>query len=217
MKKGTIARLQNDYSPFKQHINQVQEINQAKLRTYYKGYAIAVISIAEKPAQLKQPRKGKEAMKTLIYMNIEEGNAQNVQAIATSKEDAGIYIEASTLQEATALLLKGNELAKEATNNWTPSQDPEEEHPIAHVVTHERIESVLDEYRATDRGRRLIASVERAAVFRYKKEKGGLNCFDANYLMALTYKDIWNGLVNTYNVAYRRGYNKAKNERKSKK
>lgn len=154
-------------------------------------------------------------MKNMILIDVNSSNPQKVEARAFSKETANIYIKAATMQDTTALLQQGLEMALEACQNWKPAPQPvEEEKPQKHYrlcpVAVEDIEETLAEYAEDERGKRFIASIERAKDFTAKKDTGGLLLTQLKYISALTYKDAWDGLLTMYDVAYRRGYNKAK-------
>lgn len=62
-----------------------------------------------------------------------------------------------------------------------------------------------------ERGKRFINSLKTAKDFRRKKDtSGGLLITQLKYLVALTYKDVWEGTTTCYDLGYRRGYNRAK-------
>ena len=155
-------------------------------------------------------------MKNIILLEVGSGNAQKVEAQAFSKTIANIYITADTPQAATELLQQGIEKALEACQNWKPEpQKPVEEKPQKHYrlcpVAVEDLQQTIDEYQQDERGSRFIRSIQKAKDFTDRKDtSGGLLLTQLKYLSALTYMDVWDGLTTMYDIAYRRGFNKAK-------
>lgn len=155
-------------------------------------------------------------MRNMILLEVGSGNAQKVEAQAFSKTTANIYITADTPQAATELLQQGIEKALEACQNWKPEPQPEkEEQPQKHYrlcpVAVEDLQQTIDEYQQDERGSRFIRSIQKAKDFTDRKDtSGGLLLTQFRYLCALTYMDVWDGLTTMYDIAYRRGFNKAK-------
>lgn len=162
-------------------------------------------------------------MKNMILLEVGSGNAQKVEAQAFSKTTANIYITAETPQAAAELLQQGIEKALEACQNWKPEpQKPVEEKPQKHYrlcpVAVEDLQQTIDEYQQDERGSRFIRSIQKAKDFTDRKDtSGGLLITQLRYLCALTYMDVWDGLTTMYDIAYRRGFNRAKTERTAKK
>ena len=155
-------------------------------------------------------------MRNMILLEVGSGNAQKVEAQAISKTTANIYITADTPQAATELLQQGIEKALEACQNWKPEpQQPVEEKPQKHYrlcpVAIEDLQQTIDEYQQDERGSRFIRSIQKAKDFTDRKDtSGGLLLTQLRYLFALTYMDVWDGLTTMYDIAYRRGFNRAK-------
>ena len=157
-------------------------------------------------------------MRNIILLEVGSGNAQKVEAQAFSKTTANIYITADTPQAATELLQQGIEKALEACQNWKPEpQQPVEEkkQPQKHYrlcpVAVEDLQQTIDEYQQDEQGSRFIRSIQKAKDFTDRKDtSGGLLLTQFRYLSALTYMNVWDGLSTMYDIAYRRGFNKAK-------
>lgn len=161
-------------------------------------------------------------MTTLILLEVgQQDKPQKVEAQAISNNTANIYITANTMQEATELLQQGVEKAQEAVKNWKPVEKPVEEKPQKHYrVGHKAIEDIqaeLDEYTSTQAGAKLVNALETAKEFCYKKSNGGMTYSEMTYFYNLTAVcKEWDAIGGAYHLAYRRGYNKAKNEQRRK-
>lgn len=161
-------------------------------------------------------------MKQTVLFMLEDGNAQKVEAQAFSKESANIYITAATMQEAHELLTQGEELARQAMQNWKPEDQPEEpakEEPKKHYYYVSRSMEEMDERAAafadTPAGKRFCKSIENAKAFTFKHSRGGLRCEEVDYLANLHYNSFLNGSFDIAALEYRRGYMQAKREAKA--
>ena len=154
-------------------------------------------------------------MRRILTMIIEDGNKASKEVNAFSKDSATVFIKAQTLQEALPLLEEGMEEAGKLCTIWEPTEQEQEqeEKPQKHYalkrVAQEDIQEYLEEYAATTKGRNFIKSLEKAKTFRQKRDCGGLVVSQFNYLLMLTEKNTFDGLLAMYDLSYRRGYNKA--------
>ena len=165
-------------------------------------------------------------MKTTILLMIDEDREENLTVTAFSKNIANIYITAATMEKAQALLTTGRQQAEEAMASWTPEQEEAAPAPAdqkqKHYVfyTGKTIEDMNEEasaYEDTPAGQRFIKRIDNARAFYFKHNKGGLLMTELNYLANIHRNSLINGTIDLSALAYRRGYNKAKNERKTKK
>lgn len=158
-------------------------------------------------------------MKTIILLEVGSGSTQKVEAQASSKTTANIYITADTPQAATELLQQGIEKALEACQNWKPGEEKQlQKHYGLCPVAVEDLQQTIDEYQQDERGRRFIRSIQKARDFTDRKDtSGGLRLGQLNYLRALTCMNAWDGLTTLYDIAFMRGFNRAKTERTAEK
>lgn len=162
-------------------------------------------------------------MKKTVVFEIEDGRKPNVRVEAISKEHACIFIGASTMQEATVLLSQGEEAALEAMRSWVPEEpepevpSKEPEHYRIPPVTIEEAVRQMEEYEATTAGSRFKKSLDISAEFRMKKEsdQASLGIGQLLYLCNMSFaKDVYSAILASYDLAFRKGYMTAKNQKK---
>ncbi len=77
----------------------------------------------------------------------------------------------------------------------------------------EDLQRAVEQYQQDEQNSRFIRSIQKARDFTARKDtSGGLLLTQFEYLRALTYMDVWDGLTTMYDIAYRRGYNRAKKD-----
>lgn len=151
-----------------------------------------------------------------IILWIREESSHSVKADAISKDLAQVFITAASTQEALTMIQDAEAAGLEACQNWKPEpQPPVEEKPQKHYrlcpVAVEDLQQTIDEYQQDEQGSRFIRSIQKARDFTDRKDtSGGLLLTQLKYLSALTYMDVWDGLTTMYDIAYRRGFNRAK-------
>lgn len=160
-------------------------------------------------------------MKYMTVLDIQEGKAPDVKIEAFGKNSATMIIQAASLQEALKLAAESEAAALDAMSRWEPEdapikKDPLQTHSAAHPAAEEGTEDALANHEERDDGRRrFLHSIETARNFTQKKDtSGGLSWSQLNYIANLPRKDIYNGMIAIYDIAYRRGYNKAKSAKK---
>lgn len=157
-------------------------------------------------------------MKITTILQVETGKTQNVEVTAFSNDTANIYITAADLQEATALLSQGQELATEAMKNWKPEKQPVKEEPQEHYIvsrhSEEEMKAAAEEYEASPAGQRFKKELQNAAEFELKHSKGILNTMQLRYLINKHQNNLYYGSAELIALAYSRGYRNGKKARK---
>lgn len=151
-------------------------------------------------------------MRRIITMIIEDGRQATVEATACSNEGGNVFITASTLPEAQALIAIGAAQLTEAMNDWQPEEEQEEEptqdqkHYVCYKRSIEEMQEAAQEYEESPEGQRFTKSVENAKEFTLKHSKGGLYMMQLNYLANKHCNSLLNGSFDLTALAYRRGY-----------
>ena len=152
-------------------------------------------------------------MRRILTAIIEEGSPADATVKAFGEDTANIFIKAASLDEALQLVPGAEQDALEACKNWKPEEVPQEEEPKKHYIVSpvatEDIEETIQDFEESEKGRRFVKVLENAKDFTSKKDKHGMLITEFKYLLALTYKEAYSGLLTMYDYAYRKGYNRA--------
>lgn len=151
-------------------------------------------------------------MKITGLVTIETGSTDSAKAEAFKADVANVYVTTENPQTAPELLRKGISDALDAMRDW-PTQ---EEEPATDDYFAER----CVEFKTTDsdQGTRFYKSIVKAEDFTRTHDKsGGLTIDQLQYIASLSQISIWYTIDAVYNIAYRRGYNRAKTDTKAKK
>lgn len=152
-------------------------------------------------------------MKRIITMIIEDGTQATVEATACSNEGGDVFITASTLQEAQALIAIGAAQLTEAMKDWQPvEEEPEQDQKHYYVISRsvEEMNEAAQAYEESPAGRLFAKRVDNAVAFYFKHSKGGLLCTQLEYLANKHYNSLLNGSIDLSALAYRTGYNAGK-------
>lgn len=152
-------------------------------------------------------------MKMYVVFFIEDQNPQKVSVEAYSADAANIYIYASSLQEATELLPKGEKLAKQAMQDWIPDDieaDPEEEiqeeHYRTYQISEERMKAAASDYENTPKGINFVKRLQNAREFYFKHSKRFPSFSEIVYLANKHSGNLINGSMDLIALSYKRGY-----------
>jgi len=151
-------------------------------------------------------------MKRIITMIIEDGRQATVEATACSNEGGNVFITASTLPEAQALIATGAAQLTEAMKDWQPEEEQEEEpaadqkHYYVMSRSMEEMQEAAQAYEESPEGQRFTKSIENATEFTFKHSNGGLKVTQLAYLANKHYNSLLNGSFDLTALAYRRGY-----------
>lgn len=148
-------------------------------------------------------------MKRIITMIIEDGTQATVEATACSNEGGDVFITASTLQEAQALIAIGAAQLTEAMKDWQPvEEEPAQDQKHYYVISRsmEEMQEAAQAYEESPEGQRFTKSIENAIEFTFKHSKGDLYVTQLNYLANKHYNSLLNGSFELTALAYRRGY-----------
>lgn len=152
-------------------------------------------------------------MKRILTAIIEEGSPADATVKAFGEDTANIFIKAASLDEALQLVPGAEQDALEACKNWKPEEVPQEEEPKKHYIVSpvatEDIDELITEVENSKKGQRFIKSLNNAKAFRAKKDINSMLMTQFMYILALTYKEAYSGLLTMYDYAYRKGYNRA--------
>ena len=116
-------------------------------------------------------------MTKIITMVIEEGRQATVKATACSNEGGNVFITASTLPEAQALIAIGATQLTEAMKDWQPvEEEPAQDQKHYYVMSRsmEEMQEAAAAYEASPKGQRFTKSIESAIEFTFKHSNGGL-------------------------------------------
>lgn len=152
-------------------------------------------------------------MKRIITMIIEDGTQATVEATACSNEGGNVFITASTLQEAQALIAIGAAQLTEAIKDWQPVEEvpaQDQKHYVLHTSSIEEMQEAAKEYEESPAGRRFVKTIEKAKKFMLKHSKGSLHTMQLNYLVNKHDNSLLNGSFDLTALAYRTGYNAGK-------
>ena len=158
-------------------------------------------------------------MKQNVLILIEDGAKELVEAEAFSKDSANLYIIANDFETAKKLLDQHQGDMTDKMENWEPEDEEpkEQEHYRVSTVSQETIYESLEDYETDPKKRRVVERVKRAREFQEKKDRSrGLKISEYIYLSLLSHKDIYDGIVRTYDFAFTRGYRMAKADIKKK-
>lgn len=164
-------------------------------------------------------------MRTLSILVFTDATATpTVNAQAFSNEIAEVVVHAPTMEDARALLDRGEELARCAMDNWTPdvpvpakvtAEDTEQALYTVSPVSEQALDATIAEYEATPAGKLLPRSIELAHE-RRKKLGHHPSGAEFGYLVAKAHKDAWSGVYDAYDLAYKRGYDAGRRSMKKK-
>ncbi len=110
-------------------------------------------------------------MKRIITMIIEDGTQATVEATACSNEGGNVFITASTLPEAQALIATGAAQLTEAMKDWQPvEEEPEQDQKHYYVISRsmEEMQEAAQAYEESPEGQRFTKSIENAIEFTFK-------------------------------------------------
>lgn len=153
-------------------------------------------------------------MEILTILMIKSDIEGSISAYVQNEDRVNVYIDAKTKEEANEYLDQVEDAAEEAIRNWTtepevfPEETEEEENDyITYPIRKQRLEEIKAEASRSPEGRRFINGLKASYEFCKKHDTtGGLTLEQFRYLAALSYIDIWEGLSNMYNYAFRRGF-----------
>lgn len=151
-------------------------------------------------------------MMEVVIFEIEAGNKPEVTAKASSKKSAFICIKAETLQEAHALLERGEALASHAMKTWQPEAGQDEQPQT--VPAHDEPEEPQEAFIETAAGKRFLHQIESAKLFTYKHCKKFLGADELEALADLHSNSLINGSGAIAALYYRRGYRNGKADKK---
>ena len=131
------------------------------------------------------------------------GENATIETKAYGPDLCSIIVTAADLQEAAELVKQNESAALEACRNWKPEETP----PI-------KEEAPEEDPAEDERAARLTKSIKNARNFARKKGAGIITFGMMDALADLVRQSMWDGIFDCYSLGFRRGYNKAKKERR---
>lgn len=144
-------------------------------------------------------------MDITFLLSERKGARQHIEVKAHSKEQALVFLQANTLQDAFDLIPRGKLEAFTAMANWKPEEKPEGSQDEKHYGFYPMAEETAQEIREAKENARFYHSLASAEKFTVRKS-GGIRSTEVLALMAKGSQDLITAIADAYNAGYTRGY-----------
>lgn len=158
-----------------------------------------------------------------IFIGVCEGNENKIDVRVHSKEKADVFITASSMTEARKLMDEAEAIANNKMQSYTepPKEEhkeekhKEEKHYKVAPVSIEEAKATIEGLEQGKNGKKFVQEIDNSWSF--MRGRGlGLSAIAGKYLACVSYSDsVYASIMYTYDLAFRRGYNRRKREEKA--